>query len=77
LNLALNAEGGQLKIGCSLEFHDHFHLDVPEIKDFTKQQFLNRDALVALLDRIGSSILLVHSQAGAFAWPVADARPVW
>jgi len=48
---------------------------VPEIKDFTKQQFLNRDALVALLDRIGPSILLVHSQAGAFAWPVADARP--
>ena len=26
---------------------------VPEIKDFTKQQFLNRDALVALLDKIG------------------------
>jgi pimeloyl-ACP methyl ester carboxylesterase len=48
---------------------------VPEIKDFTKQQFLNRDALVALLDRIGPSIMLVHSQAGAFAWPVADARP--
>lgn len=48
---------------------------VPEIKDFTRQQFLNRDALVALLDRIGPSILLVHSQAGAFAWPVADARP--
>src|SRR6516225_66652 len=48
---------------------------VPEIKDFTKQQFLNRDALVALLDKIGPSILLVHSQAGAFAWPVADARP--
>lgn len=48
---------------------------VPEIKDFTKQQFLNRDALVALLDKIGPSILMVHSQAGAFAWPVADARP--
>jgi len=48
---------------------------VPEIEDFTKQQFLNRDALVALLDKIGPSILLVHSQAGAFAWPVADARP--
>jgi len=48
---------------------------VPEIKDFTKQQFLNRDALVALLDKIGPSILLVHSQAGAFAWQVADASP--
>jgi pimeloyl-ACP methyl ester carboxylesterase len=48
---------------------------VPEIEDFTKQQFLNRDALVALLDKIGPSIVLVHSQAGAFGWPVADARP--
>ena len=48
---------------------------VPEMKDFTKSQFLNRDALVALLDKIGPAILLVHSQAGAFAWPVADARP--
>jgi pimeloyl-ACP methyl ester carboxylesterase len=45
------------------------------IEDFTKQQFLNRDALVALFDKIGPGILLVHSQAGAFAWPVADARP--
>jgi pimeloyl-ACP methyl ester carboxylesterase len=48
---------------------------VPEIADFTKQQFLNRDSLVALFDKIGPAILMVHSQAGAFAWPVADARP--
>jgi pimeloyl-ACP methyl ester carboxylesterase len=48
---------------------------VPEIVDFTKQQFLNRDSLVALFDKIGPAILMVHSQAGAFAWPVADARP--
>jgi len=48
---------------------------LPEIEDFTKQQFLNRDALVALIDRIGPAILMVHSQAGAFGWPVADARP--
>ena len=48
---------------------------VPEMKDFAKAQLLNRDALVALLDKIGPSIILVHSQAGAFAWPVADARP--
>ncbi len=48
---------------------------LPEIGDFTKQQFLNRDALVALFDKIGPAILLVHSQAGAFGWPVVDARP--
>ena len=48
---------------------------MPAIADFAKQQFLNRDALMALLDKIGPSILLAHSQAGAFGWPVADARP--
>ena len=48
---------------------------LPAIESFAKQQVLNRDALVALLERIGPSILLVHSQAGAFGWPVADARP--
>jgi pimeloyl-ACP methyl ester carboxylesterase len=30
---------------------------------------------VALLDKIGPSILLTHSQSGAFGWPVADGRP--
>jgi pimeloyl-ACP methyl ester carboxylesterase len=48
---------------------------LPEISDFTRQQFLNRDALVALIDKVGPAILMMHSQAGAFAWPVADARP--
>jgi pimeloyl-ACP methyl ester carboxylesterase len=48
---------------------------LPEIEDFTRQQFLNRDALVALIDKVGPAILMVHSQAGAFGWPVADARP--
>jgi pimeloyl-ACP methyl ester carboxylesterase len=48
---------------------------LPSIADFTEQQQLNRDALVALLDKIGPAILLTHSQSGAFGWPVADARP--
>jgi pimeloyl-ACP methyl ester carboxylesterase len=48
---------------------------LPAIEDFTTQQVLNRDALLALLDKIGPAVLLVHSQAGAFGWPVADARP--
>ncbi len=46
-----------------------------EIASFRKQQELNRDALVALVDKVGPSIILGHSQAGAFLWPVADARP--
>jgi pimeloyl-ACP methyl ester carboxylesterase len=35
----------------------------------------NKDAGVALLDRIGPAILVTHSQAGLFGWPIADARP--
>jgi pimeloyl-ACP methyl ester carboxylesterase len=30
---------------------------------------------VALLDRIGAAVLLIHSQSGAFVWPIADKRP--
>jgi len=48
---------------------------LPAIESFEKQQFLNRDALIALFEKIGPGILMVHSQAGAFAWPVADTRP--
>jgi pimeloyl-ACP methyl ester carboxylesterase len=48
---------------------------LPAIRDFDKQQPLVRDALIALIDKIGPSILMTHSQGGAFGWPVADARP--
>ncbi len=48
---------------------------IPSIKSFHRQQELNTAALVALIDKIGPAILLVHSQAGAFVWPVADQRP--
>lgn len=48
---------------------------LPAIADFRTQQPLNRDALIALLEKIGPSILMTHSQAGAFTWPVADTRP--
>jgi pimeloyl-ACP methyl ester carboxylesterase len=41
-----------------------------------RQETLTRDANVALLDMIGTPvILLTHSQGGAFGWLVADARP--
>jgi pimeloyl-ACP methyl ester carboxylesterase len=41
----------------------------------TLQTQMNVDALAALLDKIGASIVLVHSQSGAYAWPLAQARP--
>src|SRR5207253_4738843 len=56
-------------------FAQFYASQLPSIQDFTLQQVLNRDAIVALLDRIGPAILLTHSQSGAFGWPVADARP--
>lgn len=48
---------------------------VPGLPDFARQQLLNRDAIVSLLEKIGPAIVLTHSQSGAFGWPVADARP--
>jgi len=56
-------------------FDQFYASQMPSIQNFTLQQELNRDAIVALLVKIGPSILLTHSQSGAFGWPVADARP--
>src|SRR6476646_357656 len=57
------------------DFDQFYASQMPSIQDFTLQQELNRDAILALLEKIGPSILLTHSQSGAFGWPVADARP--
>ena len=56
-------------------FDQFYASQFPSLASFPRQQELNRDALVALLDRIGPAILLTHSQSGAFNWPLADARP--
>jgi pimeloyl-ACP methyl ester carboxylesterase len=42
----------------------------------SRQETLTRDANVALLDTIGTPVILVtHSQSGSFGWLIADARP--
>jgi pimeloyl-ACP methyl ester carboxylesterase len=56
-------------------FDAFYATQFPSLADYGMQQAINRDAGIALLDRIGPTILLVHSQSGAFAWPIADARP--
>jgi len=56
-------------------FDQFYASQFPSLASFPKQQELNRDALAALLDKIGPAILLTHSQSGSFNWPVADARP--
>src|SRR6516162_64906 len=44
-------------------FDQFYASQVPSIQNFTLQQLLNRDAILALLDRIGPAILLTHSQS--------------
>jgi len=56
-------------------FDQYWSSDIPGMQNRTLQAQMNIDALAALLDRIGPSILLVHSQSGAYAWPLAQARP--
>jgi pimeloyl-ACP methyl ester carboxylesterase len=56
-------------------FDQYWSSDIPGMQNRTLQAQMNIDALAAFLDRIGPSILLVHSQSGAYAWPLAQARP--
>ena len=56
-------------------FDQFFASQVEGIADVSVVETLNRDAGVALLDRIGPAILLTHSQSGPFGWAIADARP--
>jgi pimeloyl-ACP methyl ester carboxylesterase len=55
-------------------FDQFYASQEPGIADFALVQSLNRDAIVALLEKIGPAILLTHSQSGPFGWLVADAR---
>ncbi len=56
-------------------FDQFYASQFPSLVDFPTQQRLNRDAGIALLDKIGPAVLLTHSQSGTFHWPIADARP--
>jgi pimeloyl-ACP methyl ester carboxylesterase len=56
-------------------FDQYWASNIPGMENRIMQAQMNIDALVALLDRIGPSIILVHSQSGAYAWPLAQARP--
>ena len=56
-------------------FDQFFESQVPGIADLSVQVGLTRNAIVALLGKIGPAILLTHSQSGPIGWAVADARP--
>ncbi|MCO6414979.1 esterase [Siccirubricoccus sp. KC 17139] len=42
---------------------------------FTTTDALTLEAYLALLDRVGPSVVMVHSQAGQFGWRAAQERP--
>jgi pimeloyl-ACP methyl ester carboxylesterase len=48
---------------------------VETIGDEAMIEKINREAGAKLLDKIGPSVLLPHSQAGVIAWSLADERP--
>src|SRR6266436_5813223 len=56
-------------------FDNYVASNVPSMDNREAQAKMNVDALAALLDRIGPSINLVHSQSGQYGWPLAQARP--
>src|SRR5499427_5404341 len=56
-------------------FDQFYASQFPSLVDFPLLQALNRDDTAGLLDRIGPAVLLIHSQSGTFAWPIADKRP--
>jgi pimeloyl-ACP methyl ester carboxylesterase len=56
-------------------FDQFFASQVEDSLDLTGLEQWNRDAGIALLERIGPSILLTHSQSGPFGWALADAQP--
>ena len=56
-------------------FDTYYATLVPSLTDFAKEQRLSQAAGAKLLDRIGPSIILSHSQGGTAGWLWADARP--
>jgi pimeloyl-ACP methyl ester carboxylesterase len=56
-------------------FDQFFSSQVEDMADVGVIEQLNREAGQALLDKIGPSILLTHSQSGPFGWVLANDRP--
>ncbi|KAH6652960.1 Alpha/Beta hydrolase protein [Truncatella angustata] len=56
-------------------FDAYYASVIQGIADGTEQERAMKEAGVALLDKIGPSILITHSQGGLYGWAIADARP--
>jgi pimeloyl-ACP methyl ester carboxylesterase len=56
-------------------FDQFFASQVPFVQKPEVTQAENRDALAALIDKIGPIVLMTHSQSGAYGWEAVDQRP--
>src|SRR6202140_628600 len=56
-------------------FDQFFASQVPFVQKPEGIQALNRDAIAALIDKLGPVILMTHSQSGAYGWEAVDQRP--
>jgi pimeloyl-ACP methyl ester carboxylesterase len=56
-------------------FDQFFSSQVPFVQKPDVTQAANRDAGIALLDKIGPAIVMTHSQSGPYGWAMLDARP--
>ncbi len=56
-------------------FDQFFASQVPFVQKPEVIQALNREAIAALIDKLGPVILMTHSQSGAYGWEAVDQRP--
>jgi pimeloyl-ACP methyl ester carboxylesterase len=56
-------------------FDQFYASQVQYVADGRVNEAMIREAVAALLDRIGPAIVLTHSQSGSFGWVIADERP--
>ena len=56
-------------------FDQFFASQVPFVQKPEVTQALNRDALVALIDKLGPVVVMVHFQSGAYGLLASDQRP--
>jgi pimeloyl-ACP methyl ester carboxylesterase len=56
-------------------FDAFYATQVETVMDAVLTQQRNKNAGAALLDKIGTAIVLTHSQSGTYGWLIADARP--
>lgn len=71
----LHAQGMDGGVIGEENFDQFMASQVEDMSDNKLQEDLNAHAVVALLERIGRSVVLTHSQSGAIGWRVGDARP--